>query len=215
MEKKEKNVFLLTLRSSKNCLWETNFVLYSSLKFENDQTRVDHFSKFGTKWNQTQRHPQNLGRTLSISVSMFSTSPAHWHKLEVDLHNANSSVNNLDAKVAVKKYWKVWDDPITAIGESPQQEGGYVRSTEKQKKSPFSNIYGHWTSATSNKKLEPIIRKHRDRIVLLCDIVIHDSGACAVFPEPGSLVSRKTAEGTDVVAWVPECDGQVAAAIPA
>ena len=48
------------------------------------------------------------------------------------------------------------------------------------------------------------------------DIVQDDSGACAVFTEQGSSASQKTAaKAMDVIARLPDCDGQAADAVSA
>ena len=48
------------------------------------------------------------------------------------------------------------------------------------------------------------------------DIVKHDSGACAVFTEQRSAASQMTAAKVmDVIARLPDCDGQAADAISA
>ena len=48
------------------------------------------------------------------------------------------------------------------------------------------------------------------------DIVKDDSGACAVFTEQGSSASQMTAAKVmDVIARLPDCDGQAADAVSA
>ena len=59
-------------------------------------------------------------------------------------------------------------------------------------------------------------KKYKGRVVLRGDIVKDDSGAHAVFTEPGSSVTQMTAAKVmDVIAWLPDCDGQAADAVSA
>ena len=65
-------------------------------------------------------------------------------------------------------------------------------------------------------ELKPQFQKYKGRVVLRGDIVIDDSGACAVFTEQGSSASQMTAAKVmDVIARLPDCDGQAADAISA
>ena len=87
-----------------------------------------------------------------------------------------------------------------ATGTSQKQEGGYSRSTKRQKESPLCFIDGHLVTSS--------------RVVLRGDIVKDDSGACTVFTEQGSSASQMTAaEVMDVIARFPDCDGQTADAV--
>ena len=50
--------------------------------------------------------------------------------------------------------------------------------------------------------------------MLWVDVVKDDSGACAVFTEQGSSASQMTAAKVmDVIASLPDCDGQAADAV--
>ena len=65
-----------------------------------------------------------------------------------------------------------------------------------------------------NSELEPKFKKYKGRVVLRSDIVKHDSGAYAVFTEHGSSASQMTAAKVmDVIARLPDCDGQAPDAI--
>ena len=68
-----------------------------------------------------------------------------------------------------------------------------------------------------NAELEPtFLRSARGRVVLRRDIVKDDSGSGAVFTEQGSSASQMTAaQVVDVVAGLPNCDGQADDAISA
>ena len=75
-----------------------------------------------------------------------------------------------------------------------------------------STLLHWWTSATSkNAELEPKLQKYKGRVVLRGDIVKDDSGAFAVITEQGSSASQMTAAKVmDVIARLPDCDGQAA-----
>ena len=67
-----------------------------------------------------------------------------------------------------------------------------------------------------NAELEPILQKYRGWIVLYGDIVKDDSGAYAVFTEPGSSASQMAAAKImDVIARLPGCAGQATDAVSA
>ena len=67
-----------------------------------------------------------------------------------------------------------------------------------------------------NSELEPQFQKHKGRVVLRGDIVKDDSGANAVFTEQGSSASQMTAAKImDVIARLPDCDGQAADTVSA
>ena len=67
-----------------------------------------------------------------------------------------------------------------------------------------------------NSELEPQFQKYKGRVVLRGDIVKDDCGAYAVFTEQGSSASQMTAAKVmDVMARLPDCDGQAADAISA
>ena len=67
-----------------------------------------------------------------------------------------------------------------------------------------------------NAVLEPNLQKYKGRVVLCGDIVKDDSGAYAVFTEPGSSASQMTtAKIMDVIARLPGCAGQATDAVSA
>ena len=67
-----------------------------------------------------------------------------------------------------------------------------------------------------NSEVEPQLQKYRGRVVLRGDIVKDDSGAFGVFTEQGSSASQMTAAKVmDVIARLPDCDGQAADAVSA
>ena len=67
-----------------------------------------------------------------------------------------------------------------------------------------------------NSELEPHFQKITRRVVLRGDIVKDDSGAYAALTEQGSSASKLTAAKViDVIARLPDCDGQAADAVSA
>ena len=67
-----------------------------------------------------------------------------------------------------------------------------------------------------NAELEPKLQKYKGRVVLRGDIVKDDSGAHAVFTEQRSSASQvAAAKVMDVIARLPDCDGQAADAVSA
>ena len=67
-----------------------------------------------------------------------------------------------------------------------------------------------------NSELEPQFQKYKGRVVLRAGIAKDDSGACAVFTEQGSSASQMTAaKAMDVIAPIPDCDGQASDAVSA
>ena len=64
--------------------------------------------------------------------------------------------------------------------------------------------------------MEPKLQKYKGRVVLRGDTVKDDSGAYAVFTELGSSASQITAAKIkDVIAKLPDCEGQAADAVSA
>ena len=107
------------------------------------------------------------------------------------------------------------DDPSMAIGESQEYEGGYSGGTKRQKESPLCHTDGH-LSLQKMRSWNPQLQKYKGRVVLHGDIVKDDSGAHAVFTEQGSSTSQMTAAKImDVIARLPDCDGQAADAVSA
>ena len=100
-----------------------------------------------------------------------------------------------------------------ATGISQEQEGDYSRGTKRQKESPLCYID---ICHLKNAELKPQLQKYEGRVVLRGDIVKDDSGAYAVFTEQGSSASQTTAAKVmDVVARLPDCDGEADDAVPA
>ena len=67
-----------------------------------------------------------------------------------------------------------------------------------------------------NSELEPEFQQYKGRVVLRGDFVKDDSGVSAVSAEQDSSASQMTAAKVmDVIARLPDCDGQAADAISA
>ena len=72
------------------------------------------------------------------------------------------------------------------------------------------------TCHLKNANMGPQFQKYKECVVLRGNIVKDDSGTCAVFTEHGSSASQMTAAKVmDVIARLPDCDGQAADAISA
>ena len=106
---------------------------------------------------------------------------------------------------------------IASTANDKSQEQKKVSSkkgTERREDCSLSYANGHLL-----KKSEfgtEIPKKYRGRVVLRGDIVKYDSGSHAVFTEQGSSASQMTAAKVmDIIARLPDYDGQTADAISA
>ena len=82
-----------------------------------------------------------------------------------------------------------------------------LEAQREKKKVHFASLMDTSQSA----ELEPEHKKFQGRVVLRGYTVEDDTGACAVFTEPGSSASQMTAaKAMDVVARLPACAGQAA-----
>ena len=106
------------------------------------------------------------------------------------------------------------EDPSLEKGKSPKQEGRHPWSTKRQKKKVhFASLMNIWHL---KKRGVGTLQKYKSRVVLRGDIVEDDSGAYAVFTEQGSSASQMTAAKImDVIAGLPDCEGQAADAVSA
>ena len=76
----------------------------------------------------------------------------------------------------------------------------------------------HFASLMASRHLKnaALFQQYKGRVVLRRDFVKDDSGACAVFTEQGSSASQMTAAKVmEVIARLPDCDGQAADAASA
>ena len=90
----------------------------------------------------------------------------------------------------------------------------FLKHKETKKKVHFASLMN--TCHLKNAKLEPKLQKYKGRVVLRGDIVKDDSGAYAVFTEQGSSATQMTAAKImDVIAKLPDCEGQAADAVSA
>ena len=106
------------------------------------------------------------------------------------------------------------DNPSMATGECKEQEGGYSRQRDKNE-SPLCYIDVHLSPQKRGVRTK-ITEKCKGRVVLRGDIVKDDSGAHAVFTEQRSSASQvAAAKVMDVMARLPDCDGQAADAVSA
>ena len=97
----------------------------------------------------------------------------------------------------------------------PSKEKVILGAQRDKKKSPL--LVHRCTSVISKLgRVEPQLHKYNGRIVLRGDIAKDDSSACAVITEQGSSAFRMTtAKAMDVIAGLPDFDGQAADAVSA
>ena len=90
----------------------------------------------------------------------------------------------------------------------------FWKAEKRAKHSPFCYVDGHLSS--KNAELVPKYQKYNGRVVLRGDRAKADSGAYVVFTAQGSSASQMTdAVVMDVIARLPDCDGQAADAASA
>ena len=121
-----------------------------------------------------------------------------------------------DAKAAaVDKEWKKLETiPACQLDKVKSEKKVILEAQRDKKKVHFATLMD--ICHLKNAELEPKCQKYKGRVVLRGDIVKEDSGACAVFTEPGSSASRMTAAKVmDVIARLPDCVGQAADAVSA
>ena len=99
---------------------------------------------------------------------------------------------------------KARGNPSIATGESQEQEGGYSRSTKRQKESPLCYIDGH----LSSQKMRSYNPNFRSTKAESCSMVTSWKKTL----EPMQfLLNRARLRPKDVIARLPDCDGQAAA----
>ena len=103
----------------------------------------------------------------------------------------------------------------TGESQTKKKKEAFLEAQRDKKKvhfAPLMNTY-HFKKTRS---WNPNYRGIQGRVVLRGDIVKDDSGAYAVFTEQGSWASQMTAAKVmDVIARLPDCDGQAADAVSA
>ena len=114
----------------------------------------------------------------------------------------------LDAKAEVDKEWKKLKTiPAWRLEKVKSKKEVILEAQRDKKKVHFAT----WMDIChlKNTELEPKLQKYKGRVVLRGDNVKDDSGANAVFTEQGSSASQMTAAKVmDVIAKLPDCDGQ-------
>ena len=120
-----------------------------------------------------------------------------------------------DAKAAVDKEGKKLETIPAWDLRKVKSKNQVIKQAQKNKnKVHFASLMD--SSHLMNSELEPQLQKYKGRVVLRGDIVKDDSGAHAVPTEHGSSASQMTAAKVmDVIARLPDCDGQAADAISA
>ena len=107
------------------------------------------------------------------------------------------------------------DNSSLATVQTPKQEGGYYLKHKKTKKKVhFASLMD--ICHLKNAELEPQFQQYKGRAVLRGDIVNDDSGSYAVLTQQSSSASQMTAaKRMDVIARLPDCDGQAGDAVSA
>ena len=115
------------------------------------------------------------------------------------------------AKAALDKEWKKLDGIWT---KSRAKRSLFWKHKGTKKKVHFATLMD--ICHLKNAELKPKLQKNKGRVVLRRNIVKDDSGDCSVFTEKGSSASQMTAAKImDVIARLPNCDGQAADAVSA
>ena len=120
-----------------------------------------------------------------------------------------------DAKAAVDKGWKKLETiPAWDLGKVKSKKEVILEAQKDKIGVHFASLIDicHLQKAEP----EPQLQKDKGRIVLRGDIVKDDSGAYAVFTEHGPSASQMiAAKIMDVIARLPNCNGQAADAVSA
>ena len=111
-----------------------------------------------------------------------------------------------DAKAAVDKEWKKLETiPAWKLDKGKSKKEVILQAQRDKKKVHFAA----WMDIChrKNAELEPKLQKYQGRVVLRGDSVEDDSGAYAVFAD-SSAFQMTAAKVVDVIARLPDCDGQ-------
>ena len=102
------------------------------------------------------------------------------------------------------------NDPSLATGKGKEQKRRFILEAQRDRRKV------HFAALMDLCHLKKAELKPKIRVVLRGDIVKDDSGACAVFTEQDSCASQMTAAKVmDVIARLPNCDGQAADTVSA
>ena len=120
-----------------------------------------------------------------------------------------------DAKAAVDKEWKKLEAiPAWQLEKVKSKKEVILEAQKEKHKVHFATLMD--ICYLKKAELEPKYQKYKGEVVLRGDIVKDHSGACAVFTEQGSSASQMTAAKVmDVIARLPDCDGQASDAVSA
>ena len=120
-----------------------------------------------------------------------------------------------DAKAVVDKEWeKLETIAAWQLDKVKSKKEGILESQRNKKKIHFATLTD--ICHLKNAELEPNFQTCKDRVLLRDDIWKDDSGAYAVLTDQGSSASQMTAAKVmDVIARLPDCDGQAAHAVSA
>ena len=120
-----------------------------------------------------------------------------------------------DAKAAVDKEWEKLEKlPAWQMTKVKSKSEVILEAQYEQRAVLFGTLMDIYH--LKNAELEPKYQKYKGRVVLRGDIVQDDTGSYAVSTEQGSSASQMTAATVmDVIARVPDCDGQAGDAVSA
>ena len=119
-----------------------------------------------------------------------------------------------DTKAAVDKEWKKLETIPARDVKKAKSKKEVIKEGQKNNKVHCVTLMD--ICHLKNLELEPQFQMYKGRVVFRGDIVKDDSGAYAVCTEQDSSASQMTAAKVmDVLARLPDCDGQAADAISA
>ena len=122
-----------------------------------------------------------------------------------------------DAKDSVDKEWKKLETILAWDVRKIKSKEEVIKEAQKNNKVHKVHFASLMDSChLKNSELKPQFQKYKGTVVLRGDTVKDDSGGNEVFPEQGSSASQMTgAKVMDVIARLPDCDGQAADAASA
>ena len=163
----------------------------------------------GNEW----KHP--LPKNHEDHVAGKGYNPMTHHNFVHKFIPMPQAMKTPDAKAAVDKGWKKLDTISTWQLDKVKSKTEVILKAQKDKqKVHFATLMD--ICHLKNAESEPTFQKYKGRVVLRGDIAKDDSGAYAVFTGQGSSASQMTAAKVmDVIARLPDCDGQAANAVSA
>ena len=141
------------------------------------------------------------------------TSMTHYNLVRKFIH-MSQAMKIPDVKAAVDEEWKKLETTQHGNWKVKSKKEVILEAQGDNKKVHFATLMD--ICHLKNAKSEPELQKYKGRVVVRGDIVKGDPGAYAVFTEQGSSASQMTAAKVmNVIARLPDCDGQAADAVSA